>query len=197
MSILGITALNDIVSRHRTNNPKEILNHLRQSVIETLSQNNSENIHKDGIDLGLCVYNSKSQLLQFAGAGLNLWLVNQKSEPDFINASSSLLYEDYKLQEVKGDLMPVGQTHRMKPFTNHSITINPNFTSIYIATDGFADQIGDLSGKKFKTSSLKMLILKNISLPMNEQREVFESKFDQWKGAHYQIDDFTLLGIRL
>ena len=200
MSILGITALNDIVARHRVTKPSDILGFLRESVIEALSQNDAEQLHKDGMDIGICIYNSKSRILQFAGARISIWLVSESDVKIDIETSLKnefLIHDNYKLTEIKGNAMPVGISLKMVPFDAATIKLNKNTVSIYIITDGFADQQGGENCVKFGSSQLKKLILKNLDLDLNQQKEQLDLAYNSWKGDNYQIDDVTVLGIRL
>jgi len=199
MSILGITALNDVVVRHRVTKPSDILGYLRESVIEALSQNDPEQLHKDGMDITLCTFNTKTRCLQFAGAGLPLWLSFHLSisEIKVHNSEKPLIHEGFILHEVKGDIMPVGQSPRIKPFTNIEISLPRDQVCIFLSTDGFIDQFGGNVKVKYGSLRLKKLILNNIQKPFSLQKSVIESEFDSWTGNGKQVDDVTILGIRI
>jgi serine phosphatase RsbU (regulator of sigma subunit) len=197
MSILGISALDEIVNRHRVTKPSEILGYLRQSVIEALSQNDPEQLHKDGMDISLCVLNTKTRELQFAGAGQHLWMVidensNLKPKTD----SKIISHNGHNLFEVKGDTMPVGQSPLNNPFVNHSISLADNAANIYLVTDGFADQLND-SRMKYGAKRLKTFILSHCDKPMADQNQILVREFENWMGSSYQVDDVTVMGIRL
>ena len=64
-------------------------------------------------------------------------------------------------------------------------------------SDGYADQFGGPKGKKFKYKPFKQLILDNILKPMSEQREIFDTAFEDWRGDLEQIDDIILIGIKI
>ena len=34
-------------------------------------------------------------------------------------------------------------------------------------------------------------------LPMNEQKEIFDNKFNLWKGNQEQVDDVLIIGIEI
>lgn len=198
MSILGITALNDIVARHRVTKPAEILGYLRSSVIEALSQNDPEQLHKDGMDIGICSLNKKTRELQFAGAGIPLWLVSMESESISTDCSTDATIKNgYSLCEIKGDIMPVGMSPRMKPFTNRIINLPQTPVSLYIATDGFADQLKWDKRTKFGVSELKNLLLTNAHEKMKVQHKFLDIAFNDWKGTNYQVDDVTILGVNI
>ncbi len=198
MSVLGITQLNDIVARHRITNPTDILNYLRQGVIEALSQNNPDQLHKDGMDIALCVYNSKTRELGFSGAGLPLWLVTKT--PELLGTPKSVepfSQDGNYLLEIKGDIMPVGFSPRMKPFANHKVILNASSVSVYLSTDGFADQIGGSERTKFGNTRLKKLILDSVNSNFSAQKSMLETTYNDWKGSNFQVDDVSILGIRL
>jgi len=200
MSILGITALNEIVSNHRVTKASDVLGYLRASVIDSLSQNDPQHLHKDGMDIGLCIYNNSTHELQFAGARIPLWLVT--SNPDSIEFTNSRPEEPISnknniLLEVKGDIMPVGISPKMESFENNSMIIKGNSVCIYLATDGFADQFGQKENAKFTTKRLKSLILEHTEKPFSMQEKILDNTFEGWKGMEYQIDDVTILGLKL
>ena len=198
MSILGITALNEIVVKHRITKPSEILGYLRQSVIETLSQNDSEQLHKDGMDIGLCVFNSKTREFQFAGAGISLFIVDEKNSDLFQeDYSTGISRENFYLYEIKADIMPVGQSPLVKPFKNHLINLGDNKIAVYLATDGYADQIEESSRTKFGKKRLKSTIVNNASESFKDQHKLFGKIFIDWKGSGYQVDDVVLLGLKI
>jgi serine phosphatase RsbU (regulator of sigma subunit) len=200
MSILGITALNDIVANHRVTKANEVLGYLRSSVIETLSQNDPGHLHKDGMDIGLCIYNTNSKELQFAGARIPLWMVAKNDATidwGITIPNDSFSQKGHTLTEIKGDIMPVGTSPRMEPFRNNTIILNKNSVTLYLATDGFADQFGGENRTKFGANRLKNHLLEIEHLSASEKKQSIEGAFDSWKGLESQIDDTVVLGIRI
>jgi serine phosphatase RsbU (regulator of sigma subunit) len=199
MSILGITALNDIVSRHKVTKPSEILGYLRESVIEALSQNDPEQLHKDGMDIALCVLNTKTRELQFAGAGLPLWIVSEEMSASISNNCSSepITTNGFSLCEVKGDIMPVGQSPRMTEFTNHTIMLGEVGIRIYLSSDGYSHQPGGAEGRKFQKQQLLEKIIGMQGESLESQKSILDNIFEDWKNNHSQIDDVTVLGIKI
>jgi tetratricopeptide (TPR) repeat protein/serine phosphatase RsbU (regulator of sigma subunit) len=197
MSILGITALNDIVTRHRITKPDEILRLLRENVIEALSQNDPHHLHKDGIDLAICVFNTKTRELQYSGAGIPLWMVVKNSLSEIIGDYPKTSLNGLSLFDIKSNSTPVGQSPILKPFINHSFALKDIETRIYLITDGFADQFNEINRKKYMVSRLKSLVLENCSNSMAQQKLIFENEFTSWMGSSYQVDDVAVLGIML
>lgn len=64
-------------------------------------------------------------------------------------------------------------------------------------TDGYADQFGGEKGKKFKYKQLVDKISSIQHLKMQEQHEMLNKTFENWKDKLEQIDDVCVIGIRL
>ena len=187
MSIVGHNLLKQAVNEHHKTKPSDILNELNIGVNETLRQTIEESTVKDGMDISLCSLKkntSNSYTLQFAGANNPLWIIRNK--------------EKFELEEIKGDKFPIGAFvgEELNKFRNHEIELFTGDT-LYIFTDGFADQFGGPKGKKFMYKSLKQVLVSNQNLSMKEQGEEFNKILNDWKGELEQIDDVLLIGIRI
>ncbi|MBI4646690.1 MAG: tetratricopeptide repeat protein [Bacteroidia bacterium] len=101
--------------------------------------------------------------------------------------------------EVKADKMPIGGVYTSEKMLSFTENIIPVYSSdmLYIFSDGFADQQGGMAGKKFKYSQFKELLLSLYSLSVEEQKKEISDNFEKWKGSHEQIDDVTVLGMRI
>ncbi|MDP2388358.1 MAG: tetratricopeptide repeat protein [Bacteroidota bacterium] len=178
MSLLNITSLEKAIEHYT--DPAEILGHTRQTIIKRLKRDGSAEGGKDGMDCSLMTFDFQNKKLQIAVAHNPVWIVR---ENDFI--------------EIKADKMPVGKHDRDKePFTSHTIDLISGDV-IYTLTDGFPDQFGGPKGKKFMSKNLKELLAKNSVLPMHEQKELLEKIFRDWVANIEQVDDVTLIGIRV
>jgi serine phosphatase RsbU (regulator of sigma subunit) len=83
-----------------------------------------------------------------------------------------------------------------KSFTNHSLETAPG-DSFYIFSDGFCDQFGELTDKKFKYSRFRELIESVQGLAMTRQRSILEKAFNDWKGNARQVDDVIVFGFQI
>ncbi len=179
MSMMGTTLLNSIVMENRITKADDILLLLREGVINLLKQNDKEMSMKDGMDIGLLIYDRESRKLQFAGANNPMYLVRQG-----------------KLTVFKPDKQPVGiYSGKPVPFINHVMQIEAG-DCIYLFSDGVADQFGGPSGKKFKYRKLQELLLSSCHLPMQEQKKILEQTVEDWRGGLEQVDDMLVVGIR-
>jgi serine phosphatase RsbU (regulator of sigma subunit) len=93
--------------------------------------------------------------------------------------------------------MPVGKHEKdVLPFTQQTIDIKKGDV-IYAITDGYPDQFGGEKGKKFMSKNLKELLRLNSHLTMAEQKILLETTFKKWVGNLEQIDDVTIIGVRV
>jgi serine phosphatase RsbU (regulator of sigma subunit) len=180
LTILGISFLNEILQLRVVPRANRILNRMREKVMEALDQKGAEAEKKDSIDIALCVYEPFRGVLQFAGANRPM-----------------ILIRDGILKEFKPDKMPIGVAPlEEKSFTNHRIEVEKG-DSIYLFSDGYPDQFGEVTNKKFKYRQFRELLLSIQGKPMAEQKDVIESTFHEWKGKTIQIDDILILGFEI
>ncbi|MFL5762429.1 MAG: PP2C family protein-serine/threonine phosphatase [Bacteroidia bacterium] len=176
MSIIGSTILNQTSTAVSVNSPADALGYLNKEITKTL------NSIKDGMDMALCAINFEKMELQYAGANNPLYIVRQKQ---FI--------------EVKPDKMAIGadtEGAAEKVFTNHVVKLEKG-DSIYLFTDGYADQFGGPNGKKFKYKKFQELLIEIQDNSMEEQKHILNYHHEQWKGKLEQVDDILVIGIRV
>lgn len=177
MSIIGYNSLNNIIKELGITKPSEILDRLDAEVANTLHQYHKDNQIHDGMDIALVCYDTRTKILEYSGAFNPLWIVH-----------------DGELTEVRANRFAIGLAPGFeKGFTNHEITMEPGDT-IYMFSDGYADQFGGKDGKKLKIGNFKELILKLQEKPIPLQKQTLEDYFIQWKGENSQVDDVLVIG---
>ena len=180
MSMLGISFLNQIISEENgLLTPAEILNKLREKILQELRQTGKENENKDGMDISLIRLNLITGELQWAGANNPIYIVRNE-----------------ELITVKPDKQPIGYFFNMQPFTNHEFKMEKG-NRLYLFTDGYADQFGGPEGKKFKYAALKNLLVSLQMFDMSKQKELLRNVFENWKGKMEQVDDVCLIGVTI
>jgi len=93
--------------------------------------------------------------------------------------------------------MPVGKHDKQNvSFTQQEVDLQTGDV-VYTLTDGFPDQFGGEKGKKFMIKNLRELVTANSHLPMQKQKELLEQAFTTWVGNLEQVDDVTLIGVRV
>jgi serine phosphatase RsbU (regulator of sigma subunit) len=183
VSVVCSNALNRAVKEFNLRDTGQILDKTRELVVETFSK--SEEEVKDGMDISLCcipLTGDDDLKIQWSGANNPLW-ISRKENPE-------------ELVEVKGDKQPIGYFPNSVPFTTHSIDLKKG-DSIYLFTDGFQDQFGESSGKKFKSAQMRKLFVSLQEKSMEDQKAFIERSFKVWKGNFEQVDDVCIIGVRL
>jgi ligand-binding sensor domain-containing protein/serine phosphatase RsbU (regulator of sigma subunit) len=200
MSIVGYNLLDKIVGEYGTTEPNEILNKLNKGVSDALRQEIDSDEIKDGMDISLCTFNKETSVLEYAGAYNPLYIITKYKlealgketiEPNMTDENGLMLYE------VKANRFPIGSySESTKEFSKHSFKLNKGDT-VYLFSDGYADQFGGEKGKKFRYKQFKQLLLSINSKSMEEQGVILNNSFNNWKGDLEQIDDVIVIGSRL
>lgn len=193
LTMLGTTFLNEIVNLHLDVTPAFILDKLRHHLIQALSKK-SEVGTKDGMDISLMRFHTKTKLAEWAGAFNPLWVVRENGNT--LKASGNILshpFDKHTLFELKGDKIPVANTENLKPFSNHHIQLYSG-DRIYMFSDGFSDQFGGDLGKKYRSKKLKETLINMQHLPTEKQGDFLQTEFQNWKRNLEQVDDVCVLG---
>jgi len=174
VSLIGYNGLQRCLNELNLREPNQILDALSAIVEESFSRSNSD--MKDGMDISLIrVANDK---LTYAGANNSIYITREN-----------------QLIELKADRQPIGKYAYRKPFTLHTFDLMLNDT-IYLFTDGYADQFGGPKNKKLKYSAFKELLIAQKNTNMNTQAENIFQFFENWRGSHEQIDDVCIMGLQ-
>lgn len=194
MSMVGNTLLNKIVIENKTEETDEILKQLKLGIIQTLKQTGSPREQKDGMDIALCAWDRSISGINHAGVGD----ANGAGTLSFSGAHNPLYhFRNGIITEFKGARQTISfQKGKESPFLKHTIELVKGDT-LYIFTDGFADQKGGKEGRKFYYHALQELLASVQKFPMEEQLNIVKKTFDEWKGNQEQVDDVTLVGVRV
>jgi serine phosphatase RsbU (regulator of sigma subunit) len=198
MSVLGITMFNDLIGDRCYDAPGAILDKLREKVKEMLVQQGNSDEQKDGMDLAIAVFNRTTRELHFSGANNPLYIIREKSVPKQkdLEPFAALENGEYRLFEIKGDKQPIGAHWEETPFRTTSVYLKER-DSFYMFSDGYIDQFGGEERKKFKSMNFKRLLLSVQHESMEFQKLTLERTFEKWKGDYEQIDDISVLGVRI
>jgi serine phosphatase RsbU (regulator of sigma subunit) len=86
--------------------------------------------------------------------------------------------------------------HTKKNFQTQQVDIEPG-DMIYMSSDGYADQFGTATAKKYKSGNVKKLLVELWDLPLCEQHDKLKQVILDWKGKLPQVDDIMVLGKRI
>jgi len=191
MTVIGNNILNHIINEYQIYIPNQILNLI--PVLLKKSLQDSANV-KDGMDLNIITLykdNNQFKKIEFAGAMNPLYYIKNQC-----------------FNEIKGDKISIEAVCQKEKkytknndnfeYTLHKISID-HPTYIYLATDGYADQFGGKSNKKFMSKRLKRLLFDNHQKTMAEQQKILSKQISNWRdeGNEEQIDDITIFGVKL
>jgi serine phosphatase RsbU (regulator of sigma subunit) len=175
MSLLNIGFLSEAIKEKNITDPGKAFDYARERLISSISAEGQ----KDGFDgILICIDKEKKEIF-YAAANNAPVLVSQGI-----------------IKNLKADKMPVGKGEIHNPFSTYTLNYSSGDT-LYLYTDGYADQFGGEKGKKFKYRQLDETIVAISGISMEEQGKVLGKKFKDWKGQLEQIDDVCIIGIRL
>jgi tetratricopeptide (TPR) repeat protein/serine phosphatase RsbU (regulator of sigma subunit) len=181
VSLVCANALNRTLRQEGLNSPAAILTRAKTIVTQVLTQ---EGTHlRDGMDLALIRLEKNTPArLTYAGANRPLWIISSQKE----------------LIEIPPTRQPIGFTDTEKPFEEHEIDLSSRLPAmLYAFTDGFIDQMGGPKGRKLMTKGLREILPEVSHRPCPEQEDHLQRFFTEWKGEWPQLDDVTLIGVRL
>ena len=183
MSMIGHNLLHQIVNEKGFYDPGSILTQLHLGVQSALKQGVSEEVRTaDGMDVAIVSINTETREIKYSGANRSLVMVNASGELDRIEANK----------------FPIGgsQLDMERVFTTHSKTLNKKDT-LYMFSDGYADQFGGEKGKKYMVKRFHEFLCSIQEYPMQTQAEMLDKNIEAWRGEYEQVDDILVVGIRL
>jgi tetratricopeptide (TPR) repeat protein/serine phosphatase RsbU (regulator of sigma subunit) len=180
VSIVCANALHKAVLEEGLESPAEILWRVREVVVSQLTQAGEK--VKDGMDIALIRFaKADRSRAVFAGANRPLWIVSAEG-----------------LLEVAGTRQPIGYVEEPKPFEEVELMLGSRAPAmVYAFTDGIVDQMGGPKGRKLLPKGLREWLLSLWNQPVAEQAESLTALFETWRGEYHQIDDVTIVGVRV
>jgi PAS domain S-box-containing protein len=180
LTLLGLNILEQLIGIEKKTSPAEILTDLDNRLYASLNQNTQDSVIDDGMELGLCVYNKKEKVMQFAGAGLGV-----------------LYFYNNEEIHIRGQRTSIGE---VKPpefkFENSQIDIT-GYEYFYLATDGYQDQLGGPRYKRFSKNRLIALLNEIKFKEADDKERILENTIDEYMGNNEQLDDLTVLSFTI
>lgn len=184
LSMLGISSLKEFMAKeYDAENPGTVLDRMRNFIKTTLVSTNNNSID-DGMDMTISCFDFDNMQLYYA-------IANQ----------TMVLIRNGEIIRIKGDKMPVGRYIIEKEhFSTKMLTLQKN-DIFYMFSDGIEDQFGgeiiNNKGNKLLLRNLESILLEISSNPMQMQKKLLHQKIEKWRGSISQIDDMTMVGIKV
>ncbi len=181
MSMVGAEILTTLVSKGIVESDN-ILTHQNRYIRKALNQDQTEN--HDGMDMALCSIDKKRNVVEFTGAKNPLIYINKEGQ----------------LTTIKPDKQGIGgdQIEEDFHYTKNEIPIEPG-TWYYMFSDGYQDQFGGPTRRKFMIKHMRELLLEIHTLSAQEQKERLNSTIEKWMsdGKTDQTDDILVIGFKM
>jgi len=182
LSMIGNTLLNEIVNFKKITDPIAIIENLAEGLTNTLAHKQKNEAFVDGMDISICKINTQTKKLHFSSVNHAAYTVSNNEltqlDPQVKSVHGIFAFTDRKNEGVTELSLPAG-------------------TMVYMGTDGYGDQVGEQTKKKFMAPRVKELLLQIHQLPIEEQKAQFEKAFYDWKGKRKQNDDILVMGFRI
>jgi serine phosphatase RsbU (regulator of sigma subunit) len=181
VSMVGQNWLNYAVKDLQLERPSDILDALNDGVMSTFKERDDETSVKDGMDIALCCIDYDTMTLEFAGA-----------------YNPVLIISNGEVNQIKGDKFPIGAFFKgiRGKFENHTVPVQKG-DMVYVFSDGYADQFGGPNNFKFLTKRFRELLLEIHPDPVNVQYDKLYSTLKDWVGDLEQLDDITVIGVKI
>jgi serine phosphatase RsbU (regulator of sigma subunit) len=160
--------------------PDQILFHSNNSIKLNLKQQ-GEGKNKDGMEIALVKVNTKTRNVKYAGANRPLWIFHKKTG---------------ELSEIKPTKASIASSTEFETkYEQHEINLEEG-DIVYLTSDGYADQFGGTTGKKYMSKNFKAFLVSKANLSMAEQLKEINININSWMLRHEQVDDLLVIGIK-
>ncbi len=179
MSMIGLELTQKIINEMKVDDSDELLLTMNRELESAFFKEESgKALIRDGIEMSICIIDRNTKVMEFSGAFLPVYIVR-----------------DDKLIELKGDKKNVVQSFAMVSFNRSTFRLQEGDT-LYLFSDGYADQFGGPENKKFMYRRLRHILLTISKYPLTDQERILDETITSWMGVHDQIDDMMILGVK-
>jgi DNA-binding response OmpR family regulator len=183
VSMIGNTLLNEIIIKNEIHNPSQILHELNEEIIKTLNSGKDfSDFDNEGMDISLCVIDKEKKEVKVSCANQDVYYVKNN-----------------QLKKIESQIISIGSKFSEKnniDFVTHIVDISVP-TNFYLFTDGYQDQFGGPSNKKYQINNLEDILIENSPLPFNDQKNILTNQLNFWKDKNEQTDDILLIGFKV
>jgi serine phosphatase RsbU (regulator of sigma subunit) len=182
LSTLGYGILDQAISEIKLTDTSYILHHLYSKIHRYLRNDTDGTGISDDMDIVLCILDAETNILTYSGVKNPLYRIT-KGE----------LIEYQAQNEADANCEEDGCQ-----FSSTKIQLEISDT-LYLGSDGFSDQFGGKSHKKYQSSRLKKFLVSIQVCSMSEQSDRLYEEIEQWREENNedQTDDILVIGIRI
>jgi serine phosphatase RsbU (regulator of sigma subunit)/HAMP domain-containing protein len=186
MSMVGSNQLTNIVYYQNYLDAEKILARLDKAIkFELYRDMDEDQPRHDGMEVGVCVIDLDTMEMTFAGAGIPLYFIRDGQ------------IEIYKSPKVTIGRMEGTEKEVEDQFTPMTFHLQKG-DRVYLSSDGFQDQFGGPSDKRFMNKNFRnLLLVSGQDKSMSDQERKINQVFDHWKGNGEQTDDVLVLGFEV
>ena len=185
MSLIANSQLEKAVNEKKLSDPGDIMKYVHEQILIVLNQDDSAHSVQDGLDITICLINTRTNSLRFAGSGNAIYLVKG-------NEIRELKTENYGLA---GEFFAKKASMR-NLFASKSIQYETG-TDLFMLTDGYLDQFGGVEKKKLNKPRFREFLKSLSQSNLHNAQQLCEQFFENWRGTLPQLDDVLLIGARL
>ena len=179
MSMIGLELIQKIITEMKVDDTDQVLITMNRELESAFFKEESgKALIKDGIEMGICIIDRETKVMEFSGAFLPVYIVRED-----------------RLIEIKGDKKNVVQSFAMVSFNRSTYTLQEG-DLLYLFSEGYADQFGGPENKKFMYRRLRHILLTISKYPLADQQRILHETITSWMEGHDQIDDMMILGVR-
>ncbi len=187
MSMVGSNQLTSIVYYQNYIEPQKILARLDKNIkFEIYRDMDTDQPRHDGMEVGVCVIDLDTLEMSFAGAAFPLYFIRNGE------------IEIFKSPRVTiGRMEGTTEKEVEDQFTVENIQLQKG-DRVFMASDGFQDQFGGPSDKRFMAKNFRnLLLVSGQDKTLGDQEKKMNQVFDHWKGNADQTDDVLILGFEV
>jgi serine phosphatase RsbU (regulator of sigma subunit) len=181
LSMLGYGIIDQAVNEIRLARPSDILGHLYSRIHKYLRRKDDLIYLPDDMDITVCMLDTDAMILTYAGVTVPFYLI---INGELVEMKAANFPEDSSGKEVQS-------------FVSDSIKVKKG-DMLYLFSDGFTDQFGGKSHKKYSRNRFKSFLHSIKDYDMPEQKDLLHQEFEKWREEkdEDQIDDVLVIGIR-
>jgi serine phosphatase RsbU (regulator of sigma subunit) len=171
MSIVTNDMLARAIEGSEFESPSMVLDKLNVLMSDKMRHTIDDLRVRDGVDIALIAFEPANNLVHYSGAFNPIFHFRGKM-----------------FQEFKADKISIGgyADERGRKYETQTLEVQSGDT-VYLFSDGYADQFGGPQGKKFKLTQMKAMLLSIQDHEMRDQERILDQTIESWRGSLEQV----------